>query len=140
MKKMMAITVAFLATIVVSGPVLAAVNVDQAWVRLLPPGVKTTAAYMTITSDQADTLLSARSELSERVEVHQTTKKDGVMSMSEVSGISLTSAQVLELRPGSYHIMLINLKAPLSEGQVVELVLNFEKQGEQVVRAEVQKR
>lgn len=121
-----------------SASAIAEVKVSDAWVRLLPPSVTTTAAYMTIASDQSDELLSASSSVSVRTEVHQTSKVDGVMSMSEVAGVVVEPGSRLALKPGSYHIMLIDLKAPLKEGQMVELSLNFKQQGEVKVTAPVQ--
>lgn len=121
-----------------SASAFAEVKVSDAWVRLLPPTVTTTAAYMTIASDQSDELLSASSSVSARAEVHQTAKVDGVMSMSEVAGIVVEPGSRLALKPGSYHIMLIDLKAPLKEGQMVELSLKFKQQGEVKVKAQVQ--
>jgi len=123
-----------------SATAYAEVTVTEAWVRLLPPGVKTTAAYMTISSDQVDELLSAASEASERVEIHETSMENGMMSMSEVPGIVVKPSEVLELKPGSYHLMLRQLKSPLQEGQTLDINLTFKDQGKVSVTATVEKR
>lgn len=123
-----------------SATAYAEITVSEAWVRLLPPGVKTTAAYMNISSDQADELLSATSEASERVEIHETSMENGMMSMSEVTGIPVKPGAVLELKPGSYHLMLRQLKSPLQEGQTLDINLTFKNQGNVKVAATVEKR
>jgi copper(I)-binding protein len=124
------IRVMTLAMLCFSGQVWADISFDNVWVRLLPPSVKTTAAYMTITSTQDDKLLSATSTQAERVELHLSSMSNGVMSMNQVENIALEQNKPFELKPGSYHIMLIGLKKSLNEGDIYKLNLNFEKAGE----------
>lgn len=108
-------------------------NVGMGWVRAVPPNAKTSAAYMHImTKDmQPDMLLSASSDVAENVELHNvTTDEAGMMMMRPVESIPVSSDTPTMLKPGSYHIMLIGLKAPLEEGQMVDLTLNFKTAGE----------
>ncbi len=125
--------------LVYAKPVVADISVNNGWVRLLPPTVKTTAAYMTITSSQDDRLVSASSPKVERVELHLSSMSNGVMSMNQVENIALKQGQTFELKPGSYHIMLIGLKQSLSEGEKIPLTLSFENQGEVQVELPIQR-
>lgn len=98
-----------------------------------------TAAFMQIRNNgsEADMLVSAASDAAEVVEIHLSEMKDGVMTMRQVPGVELPAGSTTELKPGSYHIMLINITRDLNSGDTVELVLEFEKTGELTVQAEV---
>jgi len=98
-----------------------------AWARLVPPVAKNSAVYMEIMNagKVAATLASASSPVAAVVEVHQTTMADGVMKMSEVKGLQVPAEGSVTLKPGGFHIMLINLKAPLQKGQEVPVTLTF---------------
>lgn len=117
----------------------AEISVDKGWVRLLPPMVKTTAAYMNITSSQDDVLYSASSPVAERVELHFSSMSNGVMSMDHIETMALKKGKVFALKPGSYHIMVIGLKKSLSEGERVPITLKFEKAGEVVIKLPVKR-
>jgi len=105
------------------------VRTENGWARLLPPVVKTTAGYLEIASDTPDRLLSASSVAAQRVEIHQTQMKDGMMNMSEVAGIDVLAGETLNLAPGGYHLMIIGLKSPLQEGAFIPVQLQLEKAG-----------
>ena len=105
------------------------VQVENAWMRLLPPTSKMTAAYMTLKSDRDDRLLGASSEVASVVEIHLSKMEDGIMSMREVSCLELPAQQAVELKPQSYHLMVMGLKAPLAAGQKHTFVLQFEQAG-----------
>lgn len=107
----------------------AEVQVDDPWMRLLPPMSKMTAAYMTLKSDQDDRLLSVSSNVASMVEIHQSKMEDGVMRMQELSCLSLPKDQIVELKPQSYHLMVMGLKIPLKAGDVHTFLLEFEKAG-----------
>lgn len=121
----------------VSAGTFADVQVDNAWVRLLPPMSKMTAAYMNLKSDQDDRLLAASSELARYVEIHQSKMLDGMMSMQEVDALSLPKDQTVELKPQSYHLMVMGLYAPLKEGDEHIFILEFEKAGKLEVKIPV---
>jgi len=98
--------------------------------RVLPPfpGRDTAAGYMSITnhSKTDDKLVSISSPISGAVEIHNHIEESGVMKMRQVDGISLKAGETVELKPGSFHIMMF--KANLPEGQEdVSLTLNYEK-------------
>lgn len=98
-----------------------------AWVRLVPPVAKNSAAYMEIknTGNKVLEIESAQSPVAAVVEVHKTTMTDGVMRMAEVKDLTIPVGGKVEMQPGGYHVMLINLTEPLQKGQVVPVTLTF---------------
>ena len=90
----------------------------------------TTAGYMTIYSDQADTLLSLSSPIANSVELHQSKMEDGMMSMSSVDKLAIPAKGTVTLSPQGYHLMVIGLKQPLKKGQAYSMLLRFEQAGE----------
>lgn len=105
-------------------------------------GVNNGAAYLRgikNRGDQADRLLSASSPAAARVELHRMSLDAGVMRMREVPAIDLPPQTLTLLRhSGEYHLMLIDLKQPLKDGDRFDLTLNFERAGTQTVRVWVQ--
>ena len=97
------------------------------------------AAYMLLknTGGAADRLVAAKGDVAESIEIHESTMKDGVMSMHPVEAIELPAGGQAELKPGGYHVMLINLKRDLVAGEKFTLTLVFEKSGEQQIEVEV---
>ena len=128
---------ALLLIVLGSGSSYAEIVVKDGWVRLLPPMVKTTAAYMTITSSESDTLLSASSPMAHMVELHQSSMTDGVMSMDHVDRLNISSGQAIILSPSGYHLMVMGLKQPLKDGDTYPIHLRFEKAGEVSVQLDV---
>lgn len=120
---------AMVAAIVLSNSVLAEISIDNAWARLLPPTVKTTAGYLDISSTKDDRLISASSSSATVIEIHQTTMADGVMSMNQVEGVDVLAGTPLSLTPGGFHLMIKGLLTPLKDGQILPLVLEFEHSG-----------
>ncbi|MEJ5339699.1 MAG: copper chaperone PCu(A)C [Aquificaceae bacterium] len=113
------------------------IELKDAWVREVPPTSKMSAAYMVIENKgkEADRLLDASNNASEITELHETAEG----KMRRVRAIEVPAGGKVELKPGGLHIMLINLKKPLKEGDTVELTLKFEKSGEVKVQAPVRK-
>ena len=97
------------------------------------------AAYMVIKNSggEADRLLSVESDVAASVEIHLSEMNDGVMSMRPVEGIDIPAGSQAELKPGSYHVMLVGIKHDLNEGDTVQLKLNFEKSTPVMVEAQV---
>ena len=117
--------------------VQAEVQVEGAWMRLLPPMSKVTAAYMTLISDQEDRLVSVSSNIAEVVEIHQSKMEDGVMSMQKESCLYLPKDEPVELKPQSYHLMVMGLQSPLNEGENHQFTLEFEQAGKMLVHITV---
>jgi hypothetical protein len=113
-------------------PALAQVQIEHAWTRATAPGAKVGGGYMTIkNAGAADKLVSASSPIAAKVELHVHTNDNGVMKMREVpGGYEIPAKGAFELKPGGAHLMFMDLKAPLKEGDKVPVKLKFEKAGE----------
>lgn len=132
------------ATALFSGSVLAEVSISNPWVRATVPAQKATGAFMQLKSDSDVKLVaaSAPATLAGVVEVHEMSMNNGVMKMQPVAGgLALPAKQAVELKPGSYHIMLMELKQQVKAGETVTLTLTFEdakkQRSTQTVKAEV---
>lgn len=113
------------ALIAMSLPVLAQVSVTGAWVRGTVTGQKTTGAFMQLTSPVDTTLVAVSSPVAKIAEVHEMKMEGGVMKMGAVDKIALPAGKPVELKPGGYHVMLVDLVAPLKDGDTVALKLTF---------------
>jgi copper(I)-binding protein len=103
------------------------VTVTDPWVRATVPGQKATGAFMKLSSTQAMRLVSAQSNVAGVVEIHEMKMTDNVMRMSALpQGLPLPAGQMVELRPGGYHIMLMDLKSDLPAQSEVVLKLMFQ--------------
>ena len=131
----------FLTACSTASPVL-----SQAGIEIYEPyahaaGVgETSAAYMRVknTGSETDTLLSATCEQAMMVEVMESMMMEGdVMSMGDVPGIDLPAGRSVELKPGSYHIMLMDMKQELIADSTISLTLEFEKAGKIVLEVPV---
>lgn len=116
------------------------VTVLHPWARATPGGAKVGAAYLEIKTDAktADKLIAAKSPVSNRVEIHTHIHEGDVMKMRKVDAIPVAAGKSHVLKPGGDHVMLMDLKAPLKEGDLVKLTLVFEKAGEIEVEATVE--
>lgn len=118
---------------------LGAIEIAQPWAKPSIGQAKAGAAYVTLTNGgSADRLIAAKADVSELVELHSHTMEDGVMRMRPVPGIDLPADATVELKPGGFHVMFLNLKAPLVEGESFPLTLVFEKAGELTVEVAIQ--
>lgn len=104
----------------------AQVAVKNPWVRATVAQQKATGAFMQITSPKAAKLVSASSAVAGVTEIHEMTMNNNVMRMRAIPGLELPAGKTVELKPGGYHVMLMDLKAPVSEGQKVPVSLVFE--------------
>ena len=113
-----------------SGVVLGAyagVTADAPWVRATVPAQKGTGAFMTLTSDRDTRLVSAQSPVAGIVELHEMRVENNVMKMRALPhGLDLPAGKAIELKPGGYHFMLLDLKQPMSEGKLVPINLTLE--------------
>ena len=102
-------------------------TVSGAWVRAMQTG--NSAAYMTIqnNSDSDITLTEASADFANMAQIHQTTIEDDVARMQEVEGgLTIPAGESVNLEPGGYHIMLMNLQEPLVEGEETLVTLTFD--------------
>lgn len=97
------------------------------------------AAYLVIknTGGQADKLIKAESDVAKAVEIHNVTMENDVMKMFQVDGVDVPANGQAELKPGSFHVMLIGLTRDLKAGEKIQLTLTFATAGTVTVEAEV---
>ncbi|MFZ6653736.1 copper chaperone PCu(A)C [Undibacterium sp. TJN19] len=108
------------------GTAQAQVKVNDAWVRATVAQQKTTGAFMQITAAQDSRLVEVRSPAAATVELHQMEMKDQVMKMRAVGSLDLPAGKLIELKPGGYHVMLIDLKAQVKDGDMIPITLVIE--------------
>lgn len=104
------------------------VTIDHPWSRPTPPGVPMGVGYMAITNhgDSDITFTSATTPRAKSVSVHESTMKDGTMSMRPLkSGLIIPAGETVELKPHSYHLMLEKLEGPLKEEERIPMTVNF---------------
>ena len=104
----------------------AQVTVKDAWVRATVPQQKATGAFMQLQAAKDSKLVSASSPLTPAVEVHEMAMQDNVMKMRQVPAVELPAGKTVELKPGGYHVMLMDLKQQVKEGDTVPLTLVIE--------------
>ena len=103
------------------------VTVADGWVRATVQGQKATGAFMKLTAKDAAKLVAGSSPAAGVVEIHEMKMDKDVMKMSALpNGLDLPAGQTVELKPGSYHVMLMDLKAPLAADSTVPVTLTFE--------------
>ncbi len=103
----------------------APVAVEGAWARASVQGQTASGAFMRLTAAQATRLVRAESPVAGVTELHEMKMEGNVMTMRALPGLDLPAGQAVELRPGGYHVMLMDLKAPLAKGASVPLTLVF---------------
>ena len=102
------------------------VEIREAWVRTSVPGQKATGAFMKITAKDGVKLVGASSPAAGVAEVHEMKMEGDVMKMRAVSGgLDIAAGKTVELRPGGYHVMLMDLKAALQKDSTIPLTLVF---------------
>jgi copper(I)-binding protein len=103
----------------------AAVKVEGAWARATVPGQSGTGAFMSLTAAQATRLVGVASPVAGVAELHEMKMVGDVMKMSAIAGLDLPAGQAVLLKPGSYHLMLMDLKRPLAKDSTVPVTLRF---------------
>ena len=104
----------------------AQVSVKDAWVRATVAQQKATGAFMQLQSAQDAKLVSAQSPVAGVTEVHEMAMDNGVMKMRPVPFLALPAGKAVELKPGGYHVMLMDLKAQVKDGDMVPVTLVVE--------------
>jgi copper(I)-binding protein len=107
-------------------------QISQPWTRATPKGAKVAGGYLKITNTGTapDRLLGGSTDAAKRFEVHEMSMDNGVMKMRELKGgLEIPPGATVELKPGSYHIMMQELAHPLAKGERVKASLTFEKAG-----------
>lgn len=107
-------------------------EISAAWARAMLAGQKAGGAYMTLANKgaAADRLLGGASPAAGKVEVHTMEVVNDVMTMRPVEGgLEVPAGGSVELKPGSFHIMFMEVATPFAEGSAVPVTLHFEKAG-----------
>lgn len=117
------LAVAVPVTAAAQAPAAAAVTVDGAWARPTVPGQKGTGAFMRLTAKEGMTLVGASSPAAGVTEVHEMKMEGNVMRMRAIDALELPAGQTVELKPGGYHVMLMDLKAALPKDTTVPITL-----------------
>jgi len=102
------------------------VEIKDAWVRTSVQGQQATGAFMKITALENTRLVAASTPVAGVTEVHEMKMEGDVMKMRALSnGLDLPAGKTVELKPGGYHVMMMDLKAALPKGSTVPLTLVF---------------
>jgi copper(I)-binding protein len=117
---------AFIGFSVTAKDKLADVTVKDAWVRTTVPGQKGTGAFMTITAKEGSKLVGGSSPIAGLMEIHEMKMEGDIMRMRAIQGgLDLPAGKAIELKPGGYHVMLMDLKAALPKDTTVPITLVF---------------
>jgi copper(I)-binding protein len=115
--------------------------ITQAWSRATPGGAKVAGGYLTIENkgSTSDRLIGGSGDVTDRIEVHEMTTSNGVMTMRALdNGLVIEPGKTVKLAPGGYHLMMFDLKSPLKQGDKLPVTLEFERAGKVKLSFEVQ--
>lgn len=108
-------------------PALAQTTVTEPWVRGTVAQQKATGLFAQITSAQGGRLVSVSSPVAGVVEIHEMAMEGSIMKMRALpNGLDLPAGKAVSLRPGGYHVMLMDLKQQMKEGDTVPVTLVIE--------------
>ena len=117
------------AALLVALPAAAQVTVTDPWIRGTVQGQMATGAFMKLQSAKDARLVEAASPVAGVVEIHEMTLENNVMRMRAVKALDLPAGRAVELKPGGYHVMLMDLKQQMKEGETVPVTLVVESGG-----------
>lgn len=109
-----------------------AITVAAPWTRATPGGAKVAGGYLKLTNagTTADRLIAGVSDIAGRLELHEMAMNNGVMQMRPLNaGIEIKPGETVELKPGGLHVMFMDLKRQLKQGETAKATLEFEKAG-----------
>ena len=116
-----------IAMVLVAGVQAQTVEVKNAWVRATVQGQKATGAFMQITAPAASTLISVSTPVAGVAEVHEMKMDGDVMRMRPLTkGLELPAGKAVQLQPGGYHLMLMDLKLPLQKDTTIPVTLTLQ--------------
>jgi len=114
--------------------------ISQGWTRATPNGAKVGGGYLTIENrgSAPDRLIGGSADVAGSVQVHEMSMDNGVMKMRPVEkGLAIDPGKTVKLAPGGYHLMMMDLKSQLKQGDKVPVTLEFEKAGKVTVSLDV---
>lgn len=106
-------------------PDAAHVQADNAWARASVKGQQATGAFVQLTAKEPLRLVGVETPAATSGEIHEMKMEGDVMRMRAIDGLDLPQGQLVELKPGGYHLMFQQLKAPLQDGSEVPVTLVF---------------
>jgi copper(I)-binding protein len=117
------------------------IEIGSIWTRAMLPGQPVGGGYFTITNNgkSADRLVSISSPDAGSAEIHSMVMKDNVMVMRPVDGgLEIPAGGTVELKPGHFHLMFMDVKKPFHKGDTVPVTLEFEKAGKVEIKMPVE--
>lgn len=123
----------FATFVLASSTAAAQVQVKDAWARPALQGQTATGAFMSLTSSEGARLVGASSPVAGVVELHEMVMEGSVMRMRAIAGLDLPAGRAVELKPGGFHVMLMDLKRPLKAGERVPVELRIETRDKRLV-------
>jgi len=115
----------------------AQVSVDKPWVRATVAQQKSTGAFFQLQAAADSRLVEVKSGVAGVVEIHEMAMQGDTMRMRAVPGLDLPAGKLVELKPGGYHVMLMDLKQQIKPGEAVPLTLVFESKDKKRQSVEV---
>jgi len=115
--------------------------ITQAWSRATPGGAKVGGGYLTIENKGSvpDRLIGGSAAVADKIQVHEMATNNGVMTMRPLDkGLVIEPGKTVKLAPGGYHLMLLDLKSPLKQGDKLPVTLEFERAGKVSLSLDVQ--
>src|ERR1700753_3229090 len=116
-------------------------EIQQAWTRATPGGAKIGGGFVTVENKGSapDKLVGASGDFAGKIEVHEMPMNTGVMKMRPVEGgVTIDPGKTVKLAPGGFHLMMMDLKNPLKQGDKMPVTLEFEKAGKVAVSLDVE--
>ena len=104
----------------------AGITVSEAWVRPTVAGQKATGAFMKLTAKDSAKLVGVSSPVADVAEIHEMKMEKDIMKMAAIPSLNLPSGKTVELKPGGFHVMLMDLKSPIANNSKIPLVLHFQ--------------
>ncbi len=114
--------------------------ITEPWSRATPKGAKIGGGFVTIENKGTtpDKLVGASSDIAGSIQVHEMSMTNGMMKMRPVEGgLTIDPGKTVKLAPGGYHLMMMDLKSPLKQGDKLPITLDFEKAGKVQVTFDV---
>ncbi len=136
MKRLALLSVALVALAISSASAhdytVGSLKIDHPWARATPKGATVAGGYMTITNTGTtpDRLVGGTTDAAQKFEIHEMSMEGSVMKMRALpNGVEIPPGATVELKPGSYHVMMTGVSKPFVKGDHVKAALTFEKAG-----------
>ena len=130
--------IAFGGSALAQNPAFTNIKIENAYTRATAPGQQAAVGFLKIDNKgNADQLLGASSPAAGEVQLHEMAMDGNVMKMRQVKDIPVPAGGIVELKPGGYHLMFMNLKGPFVAGQTIPVKLKFTKAGEMELKLPV---